>query len=78
MFSKIVISEKERRRRRIIYAALAVLLSFMFIYGYVTVYVNSYNIMNREPMVVFEFQRENGGFSLTVLNKKIGLFQNKA
>ncbi|MCL2054847.1 MAG: hypothetical protein FWG90_10510 [Oscillospiraceae bacterium] len=73
LFSKITVTREEKCRRRAIYAVTAVLLSAMFLYGFVTVYVNSYNIMNREPMVVFSFSKTEQGFLVVILNKEFGV-----
>ena len=56
-------------RRRIIlkYSIAAVLLVTMFTAGFVRVYVNTYNIMHEDKMVVFDLDRSEEGTRLTVL-----------
>ncbi len=66
---RIKISRKEKNRRQIIYAVSCIILSVTFLWGFLTVYVNCYNIMNAEPMTVLDFYRSEEGFSATVLGK---------
>ena len=56
-------------RRRIIlkYSIAAVLLAVMFTAGFVRVYVNTYNIMYEDKMVVFDACRTEDGMTVTVL-----------
>lgn len=63
---KIRADEKERFRRLVIYSCTAVILMTVFTAGFITVYVNSYNIISAEPMEVFGFYKtdEITGFVL--------------
>lgn len=53
------INSKSKFKRWAAYAATAFILMTAFVAGFITVYVNSYNVMNSEPMNVLEFL-ENG------------------
>lgn len=64
----IEISEKEKHRRLILYSVTALVLTVMFILGFITVYVNSYNIMHAEPMEVFGFYRTADGIGIMLFN----------
>lgn len=52
-------TKKERFRRILLYSVTAVVLTAVFIAGFITVYVNSYNIISAEPMEVFGFYRND-------------------
>lgn len=47
---------KAKLRRWAFYTVTAFVLMTAFVAGFVTVYVNSYNVMHSEPMQVLEFQ----------------------
>lgn len=46
---------RKKLRRWAYYTVTAFVLTTAFVAGFVTVYVNSYNVMHREPMRVLEF-----------------------
>ena len=71
---EITIAEGERYRRRVIYSVTAILLALMFTIGFITVYVNSYNIIHSEPMKVFGFYRTSEGIGFILFNKFFSLF----
>ena len=56
-----------RRKIFLKYSIAAVLLTAAFTAGFVRVYVNTYNIMYEDKMVVFSVDRTEDGTSLTVL-----------
>ncbi|MBQ7981252.1 MAG: hypothetical protein IJ305_06580 [Oscillospiraceae bacterium] len=64
----IAITEKEKHRRLMLYSATALVLMTMFTIGFITVYVNSYNIMHAEPMEVFGFYRTADGIGVMFFN----------
>ena len=70
----IVIGEKQKQRRTAVLTLSAIILLSVFIYGYITVYKNSYNIMNTEPMVVFQVNSTEDGISFVILNNRINLY----
>ncbi|MDE7290024.1 MAG: hypothetical protein K2N71_11085 [Oscillospiraceae bacterium] len=51
----IAMDGKAKLRRWIFYTITAFVLMTAFIAGFVTVYVNSYNVMHSEPIHVLEF-----------------------
>jgi hypothetical protein len=51
-----------------------IILLSVFIAGYITVYKNSYNMMNSKPMVVFDVNRTDDGLTVTILNNTINLY----
>ncbi|MCH5347759.1 MAG: hypothetical protein J1E40_00420 [Oscillospiraceae bacterium] len=55
------------------YGITAVLLMAAFTAGFITVYVNTYNIMHEEKMVVFDLDKTEDGTSITVLDHTIKL-----
>lgn len=71
---EITLTESERCRRRVIYSVTAVLLMILFTVGFITVYVNSYNIIHSEPMEVFGFYRTSDGIGFVLFNKFFSLF----
>lgn len=50
----VVMDGKQKLRRWACYTATAFLLTVIFVAGFITVYVNSYNVMHTEPIHVFE------------------------
>lgn len=52
----VVMDGKAKLRRWASYTAAAFVLTAAFVSGFLTVYVNSYNVMHKEPMLVLEFQ----------------------
>ena len=56
-----------RKKEILKYSIAAALLVTMFIAGYVQVYVNTYNIMYEDKMVVFSVDRTEDGTTVTVL-----------
>lgn len=52
----VVMDGRAKLRRWFFYTVTAFVLMTAFIAGFVTVYVNSYNVMHSEPMQVLEFQ----------------------
>ena len=59
--------KKIRKKDVLKYSITGVLLVTMFIAGYVRVYVNTYNIMYEDKIVMFDVQRTEEGTSVTVL-----------
>lgn len=55
----VVMDGKKLLRRWTAYTVTAFILMSLFVAGFVTVYVNSYNVMHKEPMHVLEF-RDSG------------------
>ena len=45
---------KAKFRRWAFYTLTAFVLTAVFVWSFITVYVNSYNVMHSEPMQVFE------------------------
>lgn len=64
----IAITEKEKHRRRLLYSVTALVLMTLFTIGFITVYVNSYNIMHIEPMEVLGFYRTDDGVGVMFFN----------
>lgn len=64
---KVAMDGKKSLRRWISYTLTAFVLTAVFVAGFITVYVNSYNVMHTEPMRVLEFQEDGVVF----LNKFI-------
>ncbi len=64
----IAITEKEKHRRRVLYAITAAVLMLSFTIGFIMVYVNSYNIMHSEPMEVLGFYRTTDGIGVMFFN----------
>lgn len=52
----VVMDGKKLLRRWTAYTVTAFILMSLFVAGFVTVYVNSYNVMHKEPMHVLEFR----------------------
>ncbi|MBQ8176342.1 MAG: hypothetical protein IJ035_04820 [Oscillospiraceae bacterium] len=73
----IAITEKEKHRRRVLYAITAAVLVTLFTVGFITVYVNSYNIIHAEPMEVLGFYRTNDGVGVMFFNHFFELFSTK-
>ncbi len=73
ILSKITISHEEKQRRRIIYSIASVMLMAIFLYGFITVYVNSYNIMHEEPMIVLNFYQTSDGIAVVVFNHRYNI-----
>lgn len=71
---KIQITEEERFRRRVLYAATAVLLTAAFTACFIIVHVNSYNIIHSEPMEVFGFYRNAEDVGVVIFNRFFRLF----
>lgn len=51
----VVMDGKKEFRRWTYYTVTAFILTMAFVAGFITVYVNSYNVMHKEPMRVLEF-----------------------
>lgn len=51
----VVMDSRAKLRRWAFYTITAFVLTAAFVAGFVTVYVNSYNVMHSEPMRVLEF-----------------------
>ena len=69
MFSfKISLSPQEKNRRLILYSLTATLLMAAFTVGFITVYVNTYNIIHSEPMTVFSFCKTADGIGVIFFN----------
>lgn len=49
-------------RRWILYTVTALVLTSAFVFGFITVYVNSYNVMHNEPIDALEFLDEGVTF----------------
>ncbi len=64
----VALTEKEKHRRLLLYSATALVLMTLFTIGFITVYVNSYNIMHAEPMEVFGFYRTEDGIGIMFFN----------
>lgn len=62
------LSDKLRFRRRVMYSAAAVLLTAAFTIGFITVYVNTYNVIHDKPMEVFDFDKTDDSIDITVFN----------
>ncbi|MDE5859985.1 MAG: hypothetical protein K2H23_06320 [Oscillospiraceae bacterium] len=62
------ITDSERFRRRILYSVSAVLLTLAFTVGFISVYVNTYNVIHDKPMEVLEFDKTDKSFEITVFN----------
>ena len=56
---KIQGDEKKLDRRLILYSCTAVALMAAFTAGFITVYVNTYNIISSEPMEVFGYYQSD-------------------
>ena len=67
-------SRAVRKRIFIKYVIAAVFLMSAFTAGFIRVYVNTYNIMYEDKMVVFSFDRTEDGASVTVLNHVFEVF----
>lgn len=63
----VVMDGKKSFRRWVSYTVTAFVLTAVFVAGFITVYVNSYNVMHTEPMKVLEFQEDGA----VILNKYI-------
>lgn len=61
-------SDKLRFKRRVIYSAAAVLLTAAFTVGFITVYVNTYNVIHDKPMKVFGLDKTEDSIDITVFN----------
>jgi hypothetical protein len=70
----IVINKKKRQHRAAVLILSIIILLLVFIWGYITVYKNSYNMMNSKPMVVFDVNKTNDGLSVTILNNTINFY----
>ena len=66
---KIKMSAPKRRRRRLLLSVTAAALLTVFAAGYMTVYINSYNILHAEPMEVFSLYRTSDGVEVIFLNR---------
>lgn len=67
---EISMTQKQRQRRILIEVLSLIILLSVFLYGYITVYKNSYNVMNNEPMTVFSVDTNDDGYTITVMNNK--------
>ncbi len=63
------LNAREKHRRRMLYSVTALVLMMMFTVGFITVYVNSYNIMHAEPMEVLGFYRTDEGLGIVLFNR---------
>lgn len=70
----VTVTEKEKHRRLLLYSATALVLTTMFTVGFITVYVNSYNIMHAEPMEILGFYRTSEGIGIMFFNHFFELF----
>ncbi len=66
----IAMTQKQRQHRILTEVLSLIILLSVFLYGYITVYKNSYNVMNNEPMTVFGVDRNDGGYTITVMNNE--------
>ena len=66
----ISMTQKQRQHRILTEVLSLIILLSVFLYGYITVYKNSYNVMNNEPMTVFGVDRNDGGYTITVMNNE--------
>ena len=64
---KFLKSRSVRRKIILKYSIAVVILMAAFAAGFVRVYVNTYNIMYEDKMVVFDIDRSEEGTSITVL-----------
>ena len=62
------ITDSERFRRRILYSVSAVLLTLAFTVGFISVYVNTYNVIHDKPMEVLDFDKTDESLEITVFN----------
>lgn len=67
-FSENMTYNEKRNRRAVLYSVTAVILMAVFTVGFITVYVNSYNIIHAEPMEVFGFYRTSDGIWIVFFN----------
>ena len=67
-------SRAERRRICLKYGISAAFLLTAFTAGFIRVYVNTYNIMYEDKMVVFDFDRTEDGARVTILGHVFELF----
>lgn len=75
MFSfKSNLTSQQKNRRLVLYALTAALLMTAFTAGFITVYVNTYNIIHSEPMTVFSFCRTTDGIGVIFFNHFFELF----
>lgn len=63
-------TEKQRQHRLIIKVLSASILISAFLIGCITVYTNSYNIMNKDKMIVFDYEKTDDETVITVMNKE--------
>ncbi|MBQ5319624.1 MAG: hypothetical protein J6K17_11060 [Oscillospiraceae bacterium] len=70
----VALTAEQKSRRLILYSVTAAVLMTIFTYGFITVYVNSYNIMHSEPMDVFGFYRTADGIGVIFFNHFFKLF----
>ena len=68
------LTAKEKYRRLLLYTATATVLTLIFTIGFITVYVNSYNIIHADPMEVFGFYRTADGIGVMFFNHFFKLF----
>lgn len=66
---RIRMSKAAARRRRLLLAVTAAALLIVFTAGYITVYVNSYNILHAAPMEVFSLSRTSDGVEVIFLGR---------
>lgn len=69
-------AEGERFRRRVWYSVAALLLTLAFTAGFITVYVNTYNIIHDEPMEIFQIDDNENGIEITVFNHYFAVPKN--
>lgn len=64
----VCLTAKEKYRRLLLYTATATVLTLIFTIGFITVYVNSYNIIHSEPMEILGFYRTSDGIGVIFFN----------
>ncbi|MBQ8827259.1 MAG: hypothetical protein IJ007_09205 [Oscillospiraceae bacterium] len=64
----VCLTTKEKYRRLMLYTATATALMLIFTIGFITVYVNSYNIIHAEPMEILGFYRTVDGIGIIFFN----------
>ncbi len=70
----ILADKEEKARLRVLYSCTAVLLMAAFTVGFMTVYVNSYNMISSVPMEVFSFYKSDDSIGFIFFDHFFGIW----
>jgi hypothetical protein len=68
-FLSVEAPKRKKRRNALLLSGFFAIISVLFVFGYGIVYTESYNIMNKTPLNVFEVTQTESGMEIVVLGK---------